>query len=105
MDLSYSFGVSKWSVSRTFHTAIEILDARLLQFVKWPNHDELYKTMPQVFKTAFGNKITIIIDCFKICIEKRSNLTARAQTWSNYKHRNTIKYLIGIAPQCVLFYK
>lgn len=24
---------------------------------------------------------------------------ARAQTWSNYKHHNTIKFLIGIAPQ------
>ncbi|KAK1883948.1 52 kDa repressor of the inhibitor of the protein kinase [Dissostichus eleginoides] len=27
-----------------------------------------------------------------------SNLTSRAQTWSNYKHNNTIKYLIGITP-------
>lgn len=24
---------------------------------------------------------------------------ARAQTWSNYKHHNTIKFLIGITPQ------
>ena len=26
------------------------------------------------------------------------NLTARAQTWSNYKHNNTIKYLASITP-------
>ena len=26
------------------------------------------------------------------------NLTARAQTWSNYKHNNTSEYLIGITP-------
>ncbi|XP_048749237.2 uncharacterized protein LOC125661304 [Ostrea edulis] len=28
-----------------------------------------------------------------------SNLLARAETWSNYKHHNTVKYLIGITPQ------
>ena len=27
------------------------------------------------------------------------SLKAHAQTWSNYKHSNTIKFLIGIAPQ------
>jgi len=26
-------------------------------------------------------------------------MTARAQTWSNYKHHNTVKYLVGITPQ------
>jgi hypothetical protein len=29
----------------------------------------------------------------------RPNLLARAETWSNYKHHNTVKYLIGIIPQ------
>jgi hypothetical protein len=32
-------------------------------------------------------------------IERPSNLLARAETWSNYKHHNTVKYLIGITPQ------
>ena len=30
-------------------------------------------------------------------VERPENLTARAQTWPNYKH-NTVKYLIGISP-------
>ena len=30
---------------------------------------------------------------------KPKNVLARAQTFSNYKHHNTIKFLIGIAPQ------
>ena len=29
-------------------------------------------------------------------IERPKNFTARAQTWSNYKHNNTSKYLTGI---------
>ena len=32
-------------------------------------------------------------------MERLSNLKARATTWSNYKHRNTAKVLIGITPQ------
>ena len=39
-----------------------------------------------------------ILDCSEIFIERPKNLTARAQTWSNYKHNNTSKYLIGITP-------
>ena len=41
----------------------------------------------------------IIIDCFEIFVERATDLKARAQTWSNYKHHNTVKFLIGITPQ------
>lgn len=43
--------------------------------------------------------MTVIIDCFEVFIEKPSNFLARAQTFSNYKHHNTIKILISITPQ------
>ena len=55
--------------------------------------------MPQFFKYSFGKRTTVIIDCFEIFIDHPSNLLARAQTFSNYKHHNTIKFLIGITPQ------
>ncbi|XP_077865527.1 uncharacterized protein LOC144352336, partial [Saccoglossus kowalevskii] len=51
------------------------------------------------FKKSFGNKVAVIIDCFEVFIDRPSNLKARAETWSNYKHHNTMKFLIGIAPQ------
>ena len=41
----------------------------------------------------------MIIDCFEVFIERPTNLLARAQTFSSYKHHNTIKILIGITPQ------
>lgn len=41
----------------------------------------------------------MVIDCFELFIERPSNLLARAQTFSSYKHHNTIKILIGISPQ------
>ena len=70
---------------------------RLKPLIIWPEHEELYKTMPIAFK-KFGKRI-VIIDCFEIFMERPSTLKARAQTWSNYKHHNTCKFLIGITPQ------
>ena len=65
----------------------------------WPECEELCKTMPMEFKTAFGGRVPIIIDCFEIFTDRPSNLLARAETWSSYKHRNTAKFLIGCCPQ------
>ena len=58
--------------------------------------------MPCCFEEAFQKKVSIIIDCFEIFIYRPSNLMARAQTWSNYKHHNTIKLLIRATPQGVV---
>lgn len=55
--------------------------------------------MHQCFKETFGNKLTVILDCFEIFIERPKNLYSSAECWSNYKHHRTIKYLIGITPQ------
>ena len=62
----------------------------------WPEREELRKTMPLAFKRNFGDKVAVIIDCFEIFIERPSSLIAGAMTWSNYKHHNTDKFLIGI---------
>ena len=40
-----------------------------------------------------------IIDCFEIFIDRPSDLLAQAQTYSSYKHHNTVKFLIAITPQ------
>ena len=70
----------------------------------WPDRDILQKTMPTCFQESFGKKVAIIIDCFEIFIDRPSNLSARASTWSNYKHKNTAKVLLGITPQGVISY-
>ena len=98
-DLAYRFGVSKSTVSRTFISTIHVMHKRLKSLIYWPAREQLRKTMPLQFRTSFGLKVAIIIECFEIFIERPSNLMARAQTWSQYKHHNTIKYLIGITPQ------
>ncbi|CAH3145832.1 unnamed protein product [Porites lobata] len=63
-----------------------------------PPFDETYFANDDE-KFSFGNKTTVIIDCFEVFIARPSNLMARAQTYSNYKSHNTVKILVGITPQ------
>lgn len=98
-DLGYRFGISRSTASRTFQKCLEVLYCRLKMNVFWPERPVLKSTMPSCFRAAFGDSVTVIIDCFEIVSEKPSNLRAHAQTWSNYKHNHTVKYLIGITPQ------
>ena len=101
-DLAYRFGVSQSTVSRTFAHWLFIMDVRLSPLIRWPGREELWRTMPQCFKFSFGTKTTVIIDCFEVFCVKPTNLLARAQTFSSYKHHNTVKVLIGITPQGVI---
>ncbi|PFX28408.1 hypothetical protein AWC38_SpisGene6876 [Stylophora pistillata] len=103
-DLAYRFGISVSTVSRIFDRWIDVMSTRLQFLILWPQREELMKTMPLVFKQNFGNKVAVIIDCFEVYIERPSSLIARAMTWSNYKHHNTVKFLIGITPQGVIFF-
>ena len=73
---------------------------KLKPLIKWPNREELLKTMPMDFRSNF-KRCVVIIDCFEIFCERPYPLKARAQTYSDYKH-NTVKFLIGIAPQGVI---
>ena len=76
---------------------------RLKSLVRWPAREQLHLTMPTEFRNCF-KKCVAIIDCFEVFCERPKLLRARAQTWSNYKHHNTIKFLIASAPQgCITF--
>ena len=64
-DLAYRFGISIATVSRTFSAWMVVLDARLAFLTRWPEHEDLWQSMPQCFQVAFGNKTRVIIDCFQ----------------------------------------
>ena len=98
-DLAYRFDISLSTVSRIFLAWMIIMDIRLSPLINWPEREDLWRTKPKCFQYLFGKKTIVIIDCFEIFIERPSNLLSRAQTFSNYKHHNTVKVLIGITPQ------
>ena len=76
-----------------------VMDVRLKFMISWSQREQLWQTMPICFQYAFGKKVTVVIDCFEVFIERPSNLLARTQTFSSYKHHNTAKVLVGITPQ------
>ena len=96
-DLAFRFGVNQSTISRCISKWVDVMYVCLKALIKWPERELLMKTMPMDFRKSFKNCVTII-DCFEVLMERPTNLRARAQSWSNYKH-NTVKFLIGIAPQ------
>ena len=97
-DLAYRFAISQPSVSRYIAKWLDLLSIKLDFLIHWPDRQELIKTMPTDFRKHF-KKCVIITDCFEVFIERPTSLKARAQTYSNYKKHNTVKFLIGITPQ------
>ena len=100
-DIAYRFGISQSTVSKNFRKWVNIMYLYLKPFIVWPGCEEVLKSMPDAFKREF-KKCIYIIDCFEFFCECPSNLMARAQTYSNYKHHNTVKYLIATTPQGVI---
>ena len=87
--LSYLFHISLSTASRVFQ---DVMYIRMKPLIIWPERHVLHTTMPMQFRKHFGKKCVVIIDCFEIFIDRPSNLRARAATWSNYKHHNTVKF-------------
>ena len=53
--------------------------------------------MPKCFKDAYPTT-RVILDCTEIFIEMPTSYRSQSATFSNYKHHNTAKGLVGIAP-------
>ena len=102
-DIGYRFSVHRTTVSRNFHKVLDVMDVKLSHLIKWPDRETLRETLPTSFRRFF-KKCAIIIDCTEVFVERPSDLLARAQMWSNYKHHSTIKFLIGITPQGTISY-
>ena len=102
--LAYIFNISVPTASRYITDVVSIMFIRMQPLIIWPEREQLQKTMPMQFRKSFGTKCAVLINCFEIFIDCTSNLKARTETWSSYKHHNTIKFLIGIAPQGTVSY-
>ena len=95
-DLSLRFNIKEEYMSKIVRTWLPKLASVFAKLIIWPEREALRENLPTCF-TSFKNYVCII-DCTEIYIERPLNLNARAQTFSNYKSHNTIKYLIGITP-------
>ena len=64
-------------------------------FIVWPDREEVLKLCLRLSRENSKN-------CFEVFCECPSDLMGRARTYSNYKHYNTVKFLIATTPQGVI---
>ncbi|XP_056451867.1 uncharacterized protein LOC130386972 [Gadus chalcogrammus] len=96
-DIAFRFNVTESDISNILRSWLPVMSATLKPLIKWPSKHAVLKNMPKCFKPKYKH-CRCIIDCTEIFINRPTNLTSRAQTYSNYKSHNTIKYLIGMSP-------
>ena len=91
------FGVSESTISKTVTTWVCLL-AKIFNgtLLRWPSHEEGKHQFPKSFKKYPDTRV--IIDATEFFIEKPTSACAQKATWSDYKHHNTVKLLVGMAP-------
>ena len=94
-DLAYRFNIGSSTASDIFNRYIDVMYINLKFLIKWPSQETCRTNMPQVFKDLYP-RTRCIVDCSEIFIEQPCSYQTRAQTYSNYKKHNTVKFLIGI---------
>lgn len=95
-DLADRFGVSTSLVSRICITWINLLYLELKDLFPFPSQELVRKNMPNEFAEFATTRI--ILDCMEIFIQRPSAMLVQSETWSDYKHHNTWKQLVGITP-------
>ena len=98
-DIADRSGFSPTLSSRLFTTWIRVLSKILGHaLITWLPQEAVHSNLPGVFIKAGYKKCRVILDCAEVFIERPKSLINQACTWSEYKHHNTIKFLVGISP-------
>lgn len=95
-DLADRFGISISLVSRICITWINLLYFELKDIFPFPTQELVRKNMPEEFAEFASTRI--ILDCTELFIQRPSAMLAQSETWSDYKHHNTWKLLVGVTP-------
>ncbi|XP_040072967.1 uncharacterized protein LOC120845214 [Ixodes scapularis] len=97
-DLACRFGISACTVSVIFHTWLDVLAENLKKFIIWPSRRSIQTHRPRAFRNPLFDHVRGIIDCTEVFIQRPAVMKARSQTFSSYKHHNTIKLLVVVSP-------
>ena len=97
VDLAYRFEISTGLVSSYFITWVCFMYKQFDDIDWTPSVEQVAGTLPSKFKEKYPTTFSII-DATEIFIQVPSDLFVQSSTWSNYKHHNTGKVLIGCTP-------
>ena len=98
-DIADRFGISPTLSSRIFTIWMRVLSKLLGHaLITWLPEEAVLSNLPGVFIKAGYKRCRVILDWTEVFIERPKSLINQACTWSEYKHHNTIKFLVGISP-------
>eukprot|EP00118_Oscarella_pearsei_P014440 m.123620 g.123620 ORF g.123620 m.123620 type:complete len:392 (+) comp37824_c0_seq3:479-1654(+) len=96
-DLAERFDISMATVSRVWRSWLQLMYDRLKQLPIWASKITVQKELPLSFREMYPST-RVILDCTDIFIETPSSTIVQCETYSTYKHHNTAKGLVGVAP-------
>ena len=101
-DLAYRFGVRVGTVTRVVRRAVDVMSSTLVPTaVFWPSRAELRKNLPSAVRAAHPD-CAVIIDCFTVSLDRPPPAPHGDRPGRAGPGGNTLKYLIGVAPQGVV---
>ena len=95
-DLASRFKISVGLSSQIYQSWLRALTTFLQNTVYVPDEDVIKAITPARFRQF--KSIHAIIDCSEVFIETRKSHILQSATWSEYKHHNTVKFLVAVAP-------
>jgi len=98
------FGFEESTASRWYTTWVQVLTLVLHRMFPQPDIDLIKKVSPPKFVKQFRGRLVGIIDCTECRMQTSSEKQAQRATWSEYKHNNTVKYLVVISPAGATIY-
>ena len=101
-DLCNRFFISEGTCTNVFTNWIKAMSACLKPAIVMPDQGTVNITAPKRFEVI--KNCYSIIDCSEVFIETPKDLEIQSATWSDYKHHNTIKFLISVAPNSAITY-
>lgn len=102
-ELGDDFAMDPTYASKIFAKNLPIIASVLRPFIVNLDYKMNKRNLPMAFRHKY-NKVSCIIDCLEIEVQKPSKALNQALTWSDYKRANTIKYLVSCTPNGLVNY-
>ena len=102
-DISHRFNVSTSIASIVISHWIGVMGEQVKVLIPWLPRETIRATMPLPFKRNYP-RTTCIIDCAESAMQRATNPDSRSDTFSQYKSRNTVKYLVAVAPNGLIMF-
>jgi hypothetical protein len=101
-DLCKRFRISASLVSHIFHSWINAMYRTVGQYVDWAPKELVLASKPPRYRHL--PDLRAITDCSDVFIEIPKDPFLHTNTWSDYKHHNTLTFLIAVSPNSSITY-